>query len=450
MTKYAIKDIEPNPFRHVDRYPINRDKVEALRESLRSTGYWGNVVARARPGGKAEVAYGHHRLAALSEEFGPGKKVDLIIHDLDDDAMLKMMARENMAEWATSAAVEHETVRATVEAFATGKITLPDVPKKTKTSQIRHAPSYTMGEDDPRARGDHAYTAQTLADFLGWVKPSGRPQDKVSDALAALQIIEDRVLTKSDFDGLTSKQAGAVVRETRRERSLHESAARYHREQAEQAENIAVAAGEQAEAAERKGRPAEVEQAEARRRGAERKRKTAERKAQEHEDAAPHSAAAVGAAVSDKLKEGSIGVRQASYVADDLRRGERTGAPPRIEDAMRRIMVQVNKRFDPARDPLAARLEEVVRQWQFLSDEQRKEARLILGIVAGRCVDYGERLYPKAEPMKTVKPAKRPKAAAKTVDKPGTKEGGEAVRLSPPKPRSRTRPKGEGAAPGAI
>ena len=41
----------------------------------------------------------------------------------------------------------------------------------------------------------HPYTQQSIADFLGWTKPSGEPQDKVGTALTALQLIEEEVLT---------------------------------------------------------------------------------------------------------------------------------------------------------------------------------------------------------------------------------------------------------------
>src|SRR5438309_6864315 len=98
MALYAIKDIKANPFRHIARYPSRREKIIALRESLRKTGFWDNVVARARDG-KAELAYGHHRLVALKDEYGPNHKVNLIIRDLDDEHMIQIMARENMEEW---------------------------------------------------------------------------------------------------------------------------------------------------------------------------------------------------------------------------------------------------------------------------------------------------------------------------------------------------------------
>ena len=182
----------------MERYPIRRDKVEALRESIRTTSFWDNVVAR-EVDGKAEIAYGHHRLVALKEELGPSHKVDLIIRELGDETMIQIMARENMEEWGTAASVEHETIRAVVEAYAEGRINLPSPNERSKKTALRYAPSFVSGSSE---RGsDHPYTAQTVADFIGWVFPSGEANKKVKNALNALALVEEGVLTEGDFEG---------------------------------------------------------------------------------------------------------------------------------------------------------------------------------------------------------------------------------------------------------
>jgi hypothetical protein len=52
------------------------------------------VVARKRDG-KFEQAYGHHRIEAARQVLGKNASVRLIIRDLDDETMLKMMAADN-------------------------------------------------------------------------------------------------------------------------------------------------------------------------------------------------------------------------------------------------------------------------------------------------------------------------------------------------------------------
>ena len=215
MPLVKIRDIHPNPFRHSERYPIKSEKVAALRESMRSTDYWGNILARKK-NGKIEIAYGHHRLIALKAEFAPDHKVELIIRDLDDDKMLEIMARENMEVWKTSAAVALETVRATVEAYAAEIISLSPPRQKTPRNQIRYAPSFILG-DVGSAGNKHPYTAATIGERLGWLYGTDRqPARPLKNALSALGLIETGILKESDFDELTNTQAERVVEEARK------------------------------------------------------------------------------------------------------------------------------------------------------------------------------------------------------------------------------------------
>ena len=118
--RIKVSDIENNPFRHIDKYPINWDKVEALKISIEQTGFWDNILLRKTPNKKTyQIAYGHHRLIAVKEL---GKEyIDVPVRDLDDATMLRIMANENMDEWRASPAVINETVLAAKE-FIDGEL----------------------------------------------------------------------------------------------------------------------------------------------------------------------------------------------------------------------------------------------------------------------------------------------------------------------------------------
>jgi hypothetical protein len=105
--KIKVKDLHPNPFRRMDRYPIDRLKVDTLKASIEETTFWDNLVAR-KHNGQIQIAYGHHRLTALQEL--KVKEVDIPIKELDDGMMIKIMANENLDEWKTNPAVINETV----------------------------------------------------------------------------------------------------------------------------------------------------------------------------------------------------------------------------------------------------------------------------------------------------------------------------------------------------
>ena len=67
--KIELKNVTANPFRHIERYPIQADKITALKKSIKDTDFWENIVARDMGDGTFQIAYGHHRLSALSDLY---------------------------------------------------------------------------------------------------------------------------------------------------------------------------------------------------------------------------------------------------------------------------------------------------------------------------------------------------------------------------------------------
>lgn len=111
--KIAVKNLLPNPFRNLDQYPIDREKVDSLKASIKETTFWDNILARKAKNGSFEISYGHHRLVALKEL--KIKEVDIPVRPLDDGMMIKIMANENRDVYKQDRAVVLETVRVTRE-----------------------------------------------------------------------------------------------------------------------------------------------------------------------------------------------------------------------------------------------------------------------------------------------------------------------------------------------
>jgi len=161
----ALDAIEPNPYRHIEKYPVNREKVAALMQSYGTSGFWnGSIQARPHPTkpGTFQVAFGHHRVIAareLAETDAQFKTLGLVISKRSDADMLRMMADENRAEFKHDMAVTIETISAVIDAYAAGEITLEAVSAKPNTPEF-HLP------------GGKCYSLATVARFLGWVKPS--------------------------------------------------------------------------------------------------------------------------------------------------------------------------------------------------------------------------------------------------------------------------------------
>ena len=205
-----LKNVKANPFRNIDGYPINRDKVEQLKKSIKSTDFWSNIVAR-ESGRGIEIAYGHHRLAALREIYPESESFEFIVRDLDDAQMIKIMAHENLDDWGHDSAMERETIRAVIEAYGAGKISLPK--PKESNGKVRYAPSFCLGNnnltnpEDGSSFGLKPYNADTVAAFLG----STMPIATVKYTIRALCLIEQGHIEESHLGNLTSNKARQVV-----------------------------------------------------------------------------------------------------------------------------------------------------------------------------------------------------------------------------------------------
>jgi hypothetical protein len=83
-----------------------------------------------------------------------------------------------------------------VQAYADGKINLEKPPQKARKTNIRYAPGFILGCDNESL--SHPYTAESIAEFLGWweVKPDkndkgGQASVRIRNALKALEILEE-------------------------------------------------------------------------------------------------------------------------------------------------------------------------------------------------------------------------------------------------------------------
>lgn len=186
--KTRLNDLRPNPFRNFKRCPLRREKVERLKQSVRETGFWENLLGR-RANGRVELAYGHHRLAALRElaregEFGGREPlVAVTVRPLDDAAMIRIMAAENMLEFRPTAEVFDETVRAAREFLL-------------RTDAV------------PEGR----LNAAAVAEFLGGNWREG----KIRAALQRLGYYKSGVLEPEILSGLSPSAARAIQSEVAR------------------------------------------------------------------------------------------------------------------------------------------------------------------------------------------------------------------------------------------
>jgi ParB-like chromosome segregation protein Spo0J len=173
--KIQIKNLEANPYRDMNNYPIDQIKVNSLTDSINQTGFWDNILAR-KSNGKYQIAYGHHRLIALRGAMKPTDEVDIPVKELSDALMIKIMAKENDDDWKTTPKIIDETVRVT-------KKFLEENSEEVKKMGFRSAIAERIG-------------AVIIAKFLDW------DEWKVSNSLERIGLIENKIIDKEAIERL--------------------------------------------------------------------------------------------------------------------------------------------------------------------------------------------------------------------------------------------------------
>jgi len=174
--KIKIRDVEANPYRDMENYPIDEVKIQTLIGSYKQTGFWRNINVRPKPEvkDKYQLAYGHHRWVALQRLYGDDHVIDIVVENYSDATMLKMMASENNTDFRTSVAVTLETVKV-------ARQFLKDHPEEVKTKNPVKQSACT-GACQGYVNSPEAFQ---IHEFLEW------SEHKIYDAIIQLDAIKD-------------------------------------------------------------------------------------------------------------------------------------------------------------------------------------------------------------------------------------------------------------------
>lgn len=167
IQRVPIRALEPNPYRHIEKYQIVEEKIERLIASYGESGFWdGSIQARPHPtkASRFQLAFGHHRKEAAKR--AGMKEMGVVVAKRDNATMLRMMAAENAEEFKHSPLVTQETIGAVIEAYGRGEIELEPVTAPDRAG--RRDGIYSAGNNSEKP-----YTCLTVARFLGWTKAGG-------------------------------------------------------------------------------------------------------------------------------------------------------------------------------------------------------------------------------------------------------------------------------------
>lgn len=160
--KIAVKDIEANPYRKMERYPVSRTEIDHLKAKIKRTFFWDNLIARPCPdnNGKFQIAYGHRRLMALREL--KIKEIDIPVKELSDDDMLHIMADENH-HLMPNPAIMNETVLA-IKEYLDGELAKHDTWEQAQ--KVQYLLNLFSDDKNPKATFGQAKGSQGVGETL--------------------------------------------------------------------------------------------------------------------------------------------------------------------------------------------------------------------------------------------------------------------------------------------
>jgi len=96
--KIEINKLLPNPFKkELGNGKLSEETINKIRSNIKELGLMGALPIFER-NGKYYLISGHHRIEALKREFGKNFAVEVILHDYNDDQILRGMIIENLTQ----------------------------------------------------------------------------------------------------------------------------------------------------------------------------------------------------------------------------------------------------------------------------------------------------------------------------------------------------------------
>jgi ParB/RepB/Spo0J family partition protein len=209
--KIKVEKLLANPYRRVDKYPIDRTKVDSLKESIKNTDFWDNILCREsviNPG-FYEIAYGHHRLTAL-KELG-FIEIDIPVKKVDDSMMIKIMANENMDDWKLTTSVLIETV-------SVAKDYLDSELKKDWESLNENIKRVFQTKEMFNQLKNNGVGQTIIKEFLG----NNWKQHDIQHALTAIKGYQDQKINREVVEQFQEKRHATVVMEQIRNNKIPE------------------------------------------------------------------------------------------------------------------------------------------------------------------------------------------------------------------------------------
>ncbi len=97
LIRVKLGEIKPNRFRDLERWPVEREVIEGLKDSIQKEGFWSkSIQAVINEQNEVELRFGHHRLTAAIELFGIDYETEIdLVEFVNEFSLLRSMNLEN-------------------------------------------------------------------------------------------------------------------------------------------------------------------------------------------------------------------------------------------------------------------------------------------------------------------------------------------------------------------
>ena len=139
--KIKISELKPNPHKKkINKGKLGKVQIKEISANLDNLGFMGAFpVVKIKD--NYHLVNSHHRLEAMKKKFGNDYKVNITIHNYDNDQLLRGMVIENLSQRGSDFKEEIENIRTVEEYLNKNKEKLKEIRDSRTPSKFSNVDS---------------------------------------------------------------------------------------------------------------------------------------------------------------------------------------------------------------------------------------------------------------------------------------------------------------------
>jgi ParB-like chromosome segregation protein Spo0J len=233
-----LDEIVGNPWRDHALYPIDKDHVAELQQSINDHKFFGSMKGRRR-NGKVEIGFGHHRLEAARK--AKLATIPVVVEDMDDDQMLLLMSDENVTQAGNHPGAILNEVQAVIRRLIEGLLQTDDIreipPTIVKAFESQRSLDIARGRlkkrlSDPDIDTRAAIGQNIIRRYLSQGDPNKarRAEEDIRNTISALkqsgrydEIVDEAIRKQARAPATAKSAAIATTKQTVRRKPIFDA-----------------------------------------------------------------------------------------------------------------------------------------------------------------------------------------------------------------------------------